>query len=614
MSDRDWKGCCQVEIHITSQGDVNIYNCAPPAGQAPPPEECPPAPVPPGTCVPLALGVKPKQGQRRKLEKLLEGTPIRSAFAGAFVHASRRYLARQPPANPLEASVFASLEALPPDVKGVLRCALGQFDALHPAERDRLFDLQPFGDLTVPIDVPTLAGAVAAEVAARASLLTFGDPGCVAEHPGKIRVFDPGPGEFLQSQVHICRVNGLRTAQYTPPLALDDYLPSELQEQCVPAVVNGEIQVSCSVQKHNCPGRQSAEEGTCFRVLQIAAGQSVLLEGVNFFSVDTMVRLVSKGSASPGRVVSTHVCGDTDTPVTEVVNGQTVIVADCRVHDRLTFQVPIDLAPGIYEVYVEVPNISGIPTLGSTLTSHAEYIAVTPSSTARFEIVSETLFAHKETSPAFFGSDEVAVRFLTAGLKADGTWCELQHVESLHGNVDSGDQRNMICVVLPQDGQPVVAVAISVLGHEVDNYATYLAQVRGFTDGYLDVMKRLWKVEAGGIALMSALAIPGGPVAVLVVAAVVTALAAAVNLFLALWAPADLIMQDVIFLTSSELAALTSDEFPSPAAADYRSASDIAVKVRPVSKGGGEYVESRYYRCSDEDSEYEFTLRYRRTV
>ena len=51
--------------------------------------------------------------------------------------------------------------------------------------------------------------------------------------------------------------------------------------------------------------------------------------------------------------------GDVDTPVTEVVNGKTVLINDCRVHDRLTFQVPIDLAPEIYQIQVVVPNITG---------------------------------------------------------------------------------------------------------------------------------------------------------------------------------------------------------------------------------------------------------------
>ena len=34
----------------------------------------------------------------------------------------------------------------------------------------------------------------------------------------------------------------------------------------------------------------------------------------------------------------------------------------------------------------------------------------------------------------------------------------------------------------------------------------------------------------------------------------------------------------------------------------------------PLSKGGGEYIEGRDYRCDDEDSRYEIRLRYTRTA
>jgi hypothetical protein len=608
------KDCCHTEININNHGNVNIYTCTSPSGdgQPHPEEEC--AEVSPGQCIPLALGVKPKQTQRHKLDRLIAGNRIPSAFGSAFIHMSRRFVSGRQPSNPLEQTVFDRLQSLPPDLKGVLRCALDQFDALPPADRSQLFDTQSFGDIDTPIDGSVLTTAVGAEIAQRAAELAFDDPICLTERPGMIRVFDPGPGEFLESQVHICRINGLRTLQFTPPLNLSDYTTDELQQECVPTVVNGEIEVNCTIQKHNCPGNASVLDGTCFRVVEVEAGRAVTLEGVNFFSVDTTVRLAPKGSGETGRVVDAHVCGDLETPVTETINGENVLIADCRVHDRLTFTVPDDLPPGIYEVYVDVPNITGIATLGTVLTAPAEFISVIPSSTARFEIISEQLFAHRETSPAFFGSDEIAVRFLTAGLFADGTWSKLQHVDSLHGNVDSGDTRDMTCVVLPEQDQQLLAVAISIFGHEVDNYPTYLAQVQGFTDAYIDIVKRVWVPELLGTAAIAALAIPGGGWAVLAAAAIVAGLMLAANLFIALWAPADLIMQDVIFLSGGDLAALTSDAFAAPGPAQYTTSSDIKVKVKSVTKGGGEYLESRDYTCDDEDSRYEITLLYRRTA
>src|SRR5262249_15944926 len=99
-----------------------------------------------------------------------------------------------------------------------------------------------------------------------------------------------------------------------------------------------------------------------------------------------------------------------------VVNGQTVLINDSRVPDNLRFTVPLDLPPGNYEFNVKVPNITGIPSLGTFLTSNIEYLRVNVPSAARFKIVSEKLHCKDETSPAWFGSDEIGITFLTTGL------------------------------------------------------------------------------------------------------------------------------------------------------------------------------------------------------
>jgi hypothetical protein len=68
---------CEVDIHITSQGDVNIYNCATVPTQQPlpvpgEPAQCPPTLPPTGACVSLALGSKPKQSLQAKLNRSTE--------------------------------------------------------------------------------------------------------------------------------------------------------------------------------------------------------------------------------------------------------------------------------------------------------------------------------------------------------------------------------------------------------------------------------------------------------------------------------------------------------------------------------------------------------------
>jgi hypothetical protein len=113
--------------------------------------------------------------------------------------------------------------------------------------------------------------------------------------------------------------------------------------------------------------------------------------------------------------------GDLDTPVTETVDGESSLIMDCRVHDRLLFQVPADLPAATYSVSVIVPNITGIDFWGDSLSSDPEFIKVVPPSTARFTVASETLHAQDETAPSWAGSDEVGLRFLAVALLADRT-------------------------------------------------------------------------------------------------------------------------------------------------------------------------------------------------
>jgi len=65
------QGCCDIDIHIESRGDVNIYNCptANETGQAPPPPVCPSG-SPVGTCIPVVAGAKHKRSRDQKLTEL----------------------------------------------------------------------------------------------------------------------------------------------------------------------------------------------------------------------------------------------------------------------------------------------------------------------------------------------------------------------------------------------------------------------------------------------------------------------------------------------------------------------------------------------------------------
>jgi hypothetical protein len=156
-------------------------------------------------------------------------------------------------------------------------------------------------------------------------------------------------------------------------------------------MVDGTPQVTCEVQTENCPGNSAA--GVCLRVPEIAAGDSVLLGGVNFFSTDTVVRLTSHQPIETTRDVETHVRGDLNTPVTETIDGQTSLIMDCRVNDQLLFEVPGDLPPATYSVTVIVPNITGVEFWGEVLSSDPVYIKVIYGSPDH----SDALHAYRQT-------------------------------------------------------------------------------------------------------------------------------------------------------------------------------------------------------------------------
>jgi hypothetical protein len=496
-----------------------------------------------------------------------------------------------------------------------LSCIVGQFDGLRQIDRDRLFNPALRGDVDTPISPKQLANAFIAEVQERIRVTPADGLDCVVTTPGKIRVYEP-VGEDFFSQVRICQVNGFRTSNFIPPLSLSDYLPAEFEQICVPELHGDQVEVVCSVQQGNCPGYSWPPDNGCFKVFDVQTGDSVLVQGVNYFSTSATVELRGRAPLTAQREVPTFVCGDQNTPVSEMVNGQTTLINDCRVHDRLRFTVPIDLPPGIYEFNVKVPNITGIPSLGPFLVSNIEYLRVNVPSTARFKIVSEKLHCKDETSPASFGSDEIGITFLTTGLFSDGSFAQLEGVTSNHGDMDSDDTVNLTCVLLKPEDQdqpmPLVAITTVVIGYEVDDYDAYVEQIQTFKDAFVDIMSWMWKFIAANAALdvlVALAAASGWPLVIaLIGAAIFTGMAA----IMALWAPADLIAQDTFVLSMGDLFTLTDGNFPSPEPQSYVTDQGIKVGVETVAKGASDYLERRKYRCDDEDSEYHITLRYTR--
>jgi len=617
---------CLIDICIESRGDVNIYNCTAPSATLPPPRPCdeafPPLPPAEGACVPLALGAKPKQSRKRKIEKLLANNPVASALAGSFFHLSRRFLDGRPAGNLFEKSVFDLLGSLPLETKGVLSCALGSFDSLSHGDRYGLFGSAISTDPNQPLDEKTLAAAFAAELVGRVGDQVYGARNGVAEErPGRNRFYDQGPtAENFDIQFRICRVDGLRTGEFAPPLNPGDYLPAEIQQHCQPIVVSGQPQLDCKVQQGNCPGNFLADQ-TCLRVPQVQTGRAVTLEGVNFISVDAKVRITAQASSTIKGEVDAHVVGDLDTPLSENVDGVDKPIRDCRVRDRLTFVVPADLPPGVYSIQIVMPNVTGFANLAGSIVSNTQFIEVIPPPTARFQIASEILYARKETAPVFPGSDEVRVRVsafpITATLTSLILGEEQRFNSPEYGDVDSGEIRDMTAVLFQQSA-PLDGVVIAITGYEIDSDKAYRDQINNFTDAFHQYLKIA--LEAIARALNKAADLLGVRklidlgLAHPVILAIASAVTLGVIAFLALWAPADLIIEDALGLTIMDLVTLTNANLPLPSLSSHTSQQGLRVNVTPLEKIPTQYRERREYVSNEEESRYEITFRYNRVA
>jgi hypothetical protein len=372
----------------------------------------------------------------------------------------------------------------------------------------------------------------------------------------------------------------------------------------------------CEVQTTNCPGTDVG--GLCLRLQEVEAGRSVQLEGVNFSSVDTKVRMSDVATFTVQRTVDAQVCGDDETPLTEEgPNGQQVPILDCRVRDRLSFLVPADLPPGLYEFQVLVPNVANVPGWGDTLFSNGQRIVVVPPATARFQIVSETLHCRAETSPASFGSDEVGIRVLGIPLFPDLTSGEAQQPNGgqpiRFGDVDSGETRAMEHLLFAHQ-QPIAGAVVSITGFEIDGEEAFEKQIDSFTDIFIQLLKDQLAFVKDHIKEVTAIAkklAEQGWLGILA-AAIAVAVVLVIDLIVALWAPADPIIEDAIGPTLLDLVQLTSVNFPLPLPSEHLTPQGIKVKVTPLEKVPQQYRERREYISDDEDSRYEIVLRYNR--
>ncbi|MFP5264913.1 MAG: hypothetical protein ACLGJB_23735 [Blastocatellia bacterium] len=544
-----------------------------------------------GFCVPLAPESNPKQPLDVKLRRALGNNTIPSALATAFFQMARRFQLGLGPDNPIEQAAFAIFQQLSPAVREVLACSVRTFDSLTPDDRNRLFapELTGLGDQ--PISQEALARAVANELLRRAGLQAYGDADCVfQERPGVARqlaAIDPGEINF---RPRIFRVNGLRTDEFLPRLTLAEYTSDELQQQCQ---LDAGSQLNCRIQRPPCPG--NSRDGVCLRVADVRAGDAVTLEGMNFLNVNATARL----SGPVSREVEAHVCGDVRAETSDPR------ITDSRVRDKLSFKVPEGIPVGVYRIQLIVPNNTGKGG-PSEFASGFQFINVLPSPADCFQIAAEELKADDQTNPEL-SDDEVGLRILTTPFGIDLTPGQIAESNFEFGGLEDGSTRPLNRVLFKQSG--VGGVAMSVIGFEIDDRDAFKQQVREFSDAYALVVKGSWGmiadeigVLAGSVAAALGLGVVWGKV-------IAEAVALAIKIGIALWAPADLIIEDFTGFTALDLAALVSPGFPIPSAVKYTTDGGIVVTVGPVRKDV-EYLERRIYVSGDEGSTYSITLRY----
>lgn len=573
---------------------------------------------------------KPKTSQADKLAALLTKPAIPTAFGGAFLQLSRRYLAGHQPQNELERSAFRIFEVSPPSVREAMVRVLDSVDAMSPADRQQVYGKLADAESTSPLTARRLASELASEVSSRVGLASFGSLAaseCVdAERAGLPRVTqcpdidNDFPGFCNQT----CRiktpslVSPIRLDGFVPAIAAGAYLPEETERGCTVNAAGGPP-ICRSVESPNCSGN-STPSGDCLAVPTVVAGESITFQGFNFFDVDAVVVITARSPLPfSTREVPAHVCGDITTDA--------AAATDCNVNDFITFKLPADLAVGSYRLNVKVPNNTGDPVhdrreYGGASNGGA-IVNVLPAPDTEFELTAEELLCRNETGRTSLGSDEVGIQFVAVRAETDGSLGPIETLRMEFGNVDNGDRRPIDSRLYR--GRLGAGLAVAIVGHEIDSQAAYEQNITAFQDAFVLILASNWSAvssafgaAAGGIATVF-----GGPA---VGAAVAAGVAFAINAVVALWAPADLIIEDGIGITFADMAELTSVNFPNPPLAQQTSVNGIDVvsmpcedtvdldrpECGPSAKVLHEYTEIRQYDSSEERSRYQLTLRHRR--
>lgn len=551
---------------------------------------------------------KPKSSvyqKYRSMEKLDNGKLIPNTLAGLFLHTFNRFQNGALPANEMERSIFQKYESLPKSTQESFACSVNDFNKLAP-NAQREFIPADFL-LEESLSVQQVQKLFAEEVIARASNSIFNNIECLEnESPGLKRDVSEFQGNddvgFSRFKPIIYKINGLRTAHHLPKPQAPTLRNEELEMKCTFIQQDGSLVQDCSLQTDECTGNSIFVSGTniCLAVPRIAAGESIILEGVNFFSSDGMVQLRSKENADFSRLVQAHVCGDNDSTDETEVEG---------VADKLLFTVPENFPSGVYSLKVLMPaELNG----QEWDISESIFIEVTSASQQNYSIATEKLIANNETNPEWPGSDEVGIKIMTVRFNTDLSVANNGHsnlplIE--FGNVDSGDERDMARLLYDSNNY---AVAVGIIGYEIDSRKAFEEEIGSFSEAFMDIVSDLKEILLGfgAIPIYEIFTSNSANPAFWIAAGISAALVTAVISGVAFWMPADLIIEDTLVFSTYDLGRLTSlngQAFPS----NHTAPGGTKVNVKPKEKTINQYKEERTY--SGDDSKYTIRFRFNKT-
>ncbi len=563
----------------------------------------------------------PKQSQSEKIANYIANNQVPSSLAGAIVQLTRAFLSGREAQSDLERDAFATLAGLSPQTLAAFTLMVEGIDAMPKETSEKIYDSR-FLNISTDfiLTAENVGEAFDTELSRRIAidLNSTEEELCLSgERPGLERTIGCSDidGTFDSSCNRVCRigrpglVQSVRTKGFIPRLSPGDYLPNEVQSDCS-ANTDGDV-ICQTVVFPECDGTIGAGN-TCLVIPTAQQGQSLTMQGFNFFSVDAEIVLSLVGGTK--RVsLPAFVCGD--------LSSNAEADADCNVNDLVTFTIPTDLAAGRYQVDVVMPNSAG--SFASDF-RNKPLLDILPSADTRFELVADNLNCLEESGFTSFFSDTIDLTILTTEISPDGSLGGLNKMHLRFNDVDTGEQRSISKTLF--SGPLQGTIAMSIIGFEVDGEQAFIDQIDNFQDAFVSLLDGIVGKIGGkvGTAIGAGIGeLIGGAIAVSAGAAIGAVVTAAIIATVALWLPADLALEDTDGINGIDFSQRTSLNFPNPEQRKFSSTGGVRVTVEACedteerdfalcsdqAKQASEYLERRQYNA---DSRYELTFRYRR--